>query len=320
MDVISVGGATIDVFVLLHNLKDFNYDKFSNQISFPLGSKVPLDEYKLTLGGNACNVSVGLCRLGINSTLVAEIGTDELSNRIKTVLDSENVNTRFLSSNPARNDHFNIVLSYEGERTIIEEKSPETVKLNLPDSAPGLVYLTSLSGDWREIYDTAISKYPNSKFAFNPGPRQLTQREEILFLLPKIDVLFVNFQEAQKLVGDDLTDVKVLLRKLKSLGPKTAVLTDGRNGSYSIDAEGKTFGISSASDKKPVERTGAGDAYAAGFLYGYLNGKSNNECMKTAAVSADCVIEKVGAQEGLVRSDIIEETLSKFTALKAFEI
>jgi ribokinase len=211
-------------------------------------------------------------------------------------------------------------LSFEGERTIIEEKSAESVKLNLPDLAPKLVYLTSLSGNWKETYDSAMSKYPDSKFAFNPGPRQIASGGEVLSLLPKIEVLFVNFQEAQKIIGDDLTDVKELLRKLKALGPQTIVLTDGRNGSYALNSEEKIYNIPSASEKKPVERTGAGDAYAAGFLYGYISGKQTGECMKIGAVSADCVIEKVGAQEGLMKSDKIEETLSKFTALEASEI
>jgi hypothetical protein len=60
MDVICVGNATIDAFVLLKDQKNFNYDKFANSLNFPLGEKIPLDEHILTLGGNACNVSVGL--------------------------------------------------------------------------------------------------------------------------------------------------------------------------------------------------------------------------------------------------------------------
>jgi hypothetical protein len=46
-DVLCVGNATIDVFVLLKNLQKFSYDKFTNSITFPLGEKIPLDEHKL---------------------------------------------------------------------------------------------------------------------------------------------------------------------------------------------------------------------------------------------------------------------------------
>src|SRR3989344_6462090 len=124
LDVLCVGNATIDVFVMLRNLQKFNYDKFSNSISFPLGEKLPLDEYKLTLGGNACNVSVGLSRLGLKAGLAAEVGSDEFSEKIVNTLKKENVDQAFVKREPTQTPYFNIILSYEGERTILEERRP----------------------------------------------------------------------------------------------------------------------------------------------------------------------------------------------------
>src|SRR3989344_6224622 len=95
-DVVCVGNATIDVFIILDNLKKSFYDKFSNNISFPLGEKIPLDEYKLDLGGNACNVSVGLSRLGLQTSLAAEIGSDEFSKKITNTLEKEGVDQSYL--------------------------------------------------------------------------------------------------------------------------------------------------------------------------------------------------------------------------------
>src|SRR3989344_5851513 len=96
MDVLSIGNATIDVFVILHKLHKFTYDKFANQISFPLGEKIPLDEYKLCIGGNACNVAVGLSRLGLQTSLAAEIGDDEFSKKITNTLEKEGVDQSYL--------------------------------------------------------------------------------------------------------------------------------------------------------------------------------------------------------------------------------
>src|SRR3989344_6658651 len=109
LDVLCVGNATIDVFVMLRNLQKFNYDKFSNSISFPLGEKLPLDEYKLALGGNACNVSVGLSRLGVKSSLAAEIGSDEFSEKIVNTLNRENVDKTYLKKEPTQTPYFNII-------------------------------------------------------------------------------------------------------------------------------------------------------------------------------------------------------------------
>ncbi len=317
MKVACIGSATIDVFVLLHNLQSFNYDKFTNQISFPLGSKIPLEEYKIALGGNACNVSVGLSRLGIQTSLVAEIGTDEFSKKIEKDLESEKVTT-MLTHNPQRNEHFNIILSYEGERTILEEKTPEGNSLGAPNSNPDLIYLTSVAGNWKETYQNAFSKNPNSMFAFNPGPRQIEEgTTEIINFLPKFDIIFLNLQEAQKIVGVDLTDVKEVLSKLKSFGTKVVIITDGRNGSYCADSEKQFFKISSASGEKPIERTGAGDAYATGFLYGYINKEDVKECMRYAAINADGVIKKIGAQDGLLTLGMLNQAKGQFSNLEA---
>src|SRR3990167_8871498 len=109
MDVLCVGNATVDVFIMLHKLQKFSYDKFANQISFPLGEKIPLDEFKLSLGGNACNVSVGLSRLGLQSSVAAEIGSDEFSKKITNTLKKERVDQAYLKKDRRITPYFNIV-------------------------------------------------------------------------------------------------------------------------------------------------------------------------------------------------------------------
>src|SRR3989344_4793283 len=193
IDVLCVGNATIDVFVLLHNLQKFSYDKFSNSISFPLGEKIPLDEYKLCLGGNACNLSVGLSRLGLKASLAAEVGSDEFSEKIINDLSKEGVDQTFIDKETRKTPHFNIVLSYEGDRTILDEKNPNTDGFNVGQMNPKVIYLSGINGDWRKIYDKVFESNPNSLLAFNPGARQISEKlNEVLNLLPKIEILFVN--------------------------------------------------------------------------------------------------------------------------------
>lgn len=321
MDILCVGNATIDVFILLHNLKTFSYDKFSNQISFPLGNKIPLDEYKLTLGGNACNVSVGLSRLGFKTSLAAQIGSDEFSEKIVNTLKKENIDLSNIDKTGRETPCFNIALSYEGERTILEEKMPDSEELKIVNSTSKLVYLSSMGGDWKKAYDNIFSNNPNSLFAYNPGTRQISdQLDNVLNLLPKLEILFVNLLEAQKLTGDTNPDISIIIKKLKDLGPKISVLTDGTNGSHAIDRDGKIYKIGIASEGKPKERTGAGDSYAAGFIYGILNGKDVPQSMKYGSLNADSVIKKVGAQDGLLSKEEIEKKFNEFSNFVALEI
>lgn len=320
IDVLCVGNATIDVFVILKNLQKFSYDKFSNNISFPLGEKVPLDEYQLCLGGNACNVSVGLSRLGFKTSLAAEVGSDEFSQKIINSLNKEGVDQTFIDKETRKTPHFNIVLSYEGERTILEEKNPSD-GFNVGSINPKLIYLTSLNGDWIKIYDKVFASNPNSLFTFNPGARQISQNlKDVLDLLPKMEILFVNLSEAQKLCQNSNPDIKIIMGNLKNLGAKISIVTDGIIGSYAIDRDGTIYKIGAASEEKPKERTGAGDSYASGFMFGVLNGKSVPESMKYGAINADSVIKQVGAQDGLLNREEIEQKSKQNLGLTAIKI
>lgn len=321
IDVICVGNATIDVFVLLKNLKNFSYDKFSNNISFPLGAKIPLDEHHLSLGGNACNVSVGLSRLGMQTSLAAEIGGDEFSKKIANALKKERVDQTFLKKDHRKTPYFNIVLTYGGERTVLEERNPSQENIEIGEINPRFFYLTSFNGDWEKVYNNIFNSNKKSLFALNPGSRQLNENfDDILRILPKIEILFVNLTEAQKIAKDQNPDIKLILKKLKTWGVKIAVVTDGINGAYAIDSTSEIFQIGVVSREKPVERTGAGDSYATGFLYAILNGHSVKEAMRYATLNADNVIKKIGAQEGLLNKEEIEQKSKENLGLTAVKI
>ncbi len=321
VDVLCIGNATIDVFVLLKNLQKFSYDKFSNNISFPLGEKVPLDEHKLTMGGNAANLAVGLKRLGLNTSLAAEIGSDEFSEKITHTLEKEEVDQTYIKKGDRQTPYFNIVLSYGGDRTILDERTPSEEVLEIGNANPKYFYLTGLNGDWEKIFSDAISNNPDSLLAFNPGSRQLNEGfDKTLEILPKIEILFVNLAEAQKMIGEQETDVKILMTKLKSKGPKIAVVTDGINGSYAIGENGNIFHIGPLSKEKPIERTGAGDSYAGAFLYAVIKGKSIEEAMRYGAINADSVIKKIGAQDGLLKDIEIEQISNENLEFQAVKI
>lgn len=320
IDVLCVGSTTIDVFIMLQKLQKFSYDKFSNHISFALGEKVPVDQYTIALGGNACNVSVGLSRLGFTASLAAEIGSDELSEKIPATLTKEGVDQTFLKREKTINPFFNIVLSYDGERTILEEKNPLGIDLEIGTLHSKLVFLASVRGNWQKAYEKVFSECREEKFALNPGTRQLMEtRNDLIRILSYIDVLFLNVQEAQILLKETDPDIKTLLKKIKEFGVGNVVITDGINGSYAMDLNGDIFQIGVIGGK-PFERTGAGDSYASGFLYGYLNGNEISECMKYGTLNADSVIKKIGSQEGLLTKEAIEEKFKSYDNLKASKI
>ncbi len=77
LDVLTVGDALIDMYLSVSSADEHcHIDEEKCEICFKRGAKIPVDDCKFLLGGNACNVSVGLSRLGIKSGIAVEIGDD----------------------------------------------------------------------------------------------------------------------------------------------------------------------------------------------------------------------------------------------------
>ena len=137
-------------------------------------------------------------------------------------------------------------------------------------------------------------------------------------ILERTDYLFVNKEEAEEILygkevnlGSNGTKaIEKLLYGLKSLGAKNVIITDSNKGSYLCDAENNAYSIGTVSSNI-VEKTGAGDAYTAGFLAAILNGVSSKEAMIWGSVNAASVIQKVGAEEGLLTKQELEEKIKE---------
>lgn len=307
-DVICVGNAKIDTFLTLHQANShLRYSEETNELCIKFGEKIAVDKAEILVGGNAANVSVGLSRLGLHTALVAEIGNDEFAQKIINVLSSENVDTSNVLKQDGQQSSFSTIINFKGERTIFSEHVKRKHNFNFEQNFAKWIYLTSVGEDWLEAYGKTVDfvKKTNVLLAFNPGTLQIDEGEknieDVLFLT---NILFVNKEEAQQILNlSEESDVEKLLNSLRKLGPKVVVITDGANGSYAINEKGEIF-KKDVIEAKVVEKTGAGDAYSSGFLAAYLHGKKIEEAMDWGAKNSASVVEKVGAQAGLLyRSD-----------------
>jgi sugar/nucleoside kinase (ribokinase family) len=319
LDILCVGDCKIDIFLKIPaDNPHFGLDKESNRLFLSYGEKIYIDRYILGIGGNATNAAVGISRLGLNVGLCAEIGKDEFSQKILGQLKEENVNTDFLSQTD-KETSISIGLSYKGDRTLFTEHVQREHNFNFSNLQTQFIYLTSLGDIWETTYQKVLEfkKANNIKLAFNPGTIQLAKKGKVFMdVLEIADYLFVNKQEAEEILyGKELglgdgneSQIKKLLYGLKSLGVKNVIITDGDNGSFAQDENNKSYhlGIVSAD---VVEKTGAGDAYTAGFLAAVQNGKSIEEAMHWGALDGASVIQKIGAEEGLLKKSELEEKL-----------
>jgi ribokinase len=319
LDVICVGKTTIDQFLTLNQTTvKYHLDTKTGYLSFKHGEKIDVDGFEFCLGGNAANVAIGLSRLRISSGLSTEIGDDEFSDKIYHDLARDNIDRSHVIR--AKNIHssFSVIINYKGERTILGLRMQRANDFHFDDIFPRYVFLTSLEKEWQKPYKKALAyiEKEGGKLIFNPGTTQLREegRDLVLQTLAHSDILFVNKEEAEILalghekrkIDNERDYIHELLSRLQKMGAKTVVITNGSHGSHAIDTLGKMY-FQGLVRGEVVERTGAGDAYTAGFLAATIYGKSVKEAMKWGAVDAVSVVGKVGANAGLLQREALEK-------------
>ncbi|MDO8503913.1 MAG: carbohydrate kinase family protein [bacterium] len=318
LDLISIGDSTVDVFLEI-DPKDAegtcSLNKERCVICFDYGSKIPVRRLtRIPAVGNAANNAIGSARLGIRVGIYTVLGSDKDAFEIKEVLKEEGVDTEFVVMEKDARSNFSVVINYSAERTIFTYH--EERKYDLPTLPKvGWVYFTSVARGHEALHKQIPEYVKNSgaKLAFNPGSYQL--REGILGMKPILEiteVLILNREEAHLLVDGDIQDTKNLIRKLRETGPKVVVVTDGRNGSFS-SFDGREFWHIGIPEASPIiEMTGAGDAYSTGFLAATISGRDLPEAMVWGTMNATSVVQHIGAREGLLTGNGIEEFIKKY--------
>lgn len=313
-DALCIGSAKIDIFLsILEGNPYVLLNKDAKKLCVSYGQKIPVDECSLQLGGNACNVSIGLAKLKIKTAITAELGKDEFSQKIINGLQSENVNTDFLLQNPNNPSSFSVILSFQKERTIFSKHIEREHNFSFDGISTKWIYLTSLGQKWEKVYQLAetFAKSKGAKLAFNPGTLQLHEGyQKIKNILALSDILFVNKEEAQEIIssydGTRIDSIEELLKKLQTLGPKIPIITDGENGSFAVNEKGEFF-TQEVVSTLIVEKTGAGDAYASGFLAAMLSNLPIQTAMRWGTLNASATMAILGAQNGLLSREEMEQ-------------
>jgi len=312
-DLVTVGDTSLDIFILLSEEEaevHCDMDKKNCRLGLSYAEKIPYEEAILSpASGNAANVAKGSARLGLKTSFYTVLGRDLISNQNKDALEANKVDTELLvfDDNPP---NINIILSYKGERTILVKHSPH--QYEIPEFETKWLYLTSLGEGHEHLHKTLpeLIKKKKIKLAFNPGTPQIREGAKVLDpILKACEVLMVNKEEAQKLLSTKGDDFKKLLDELLKLGPKKVIITDASNGSYAAEGEDKyKLGVF---EVKVVERTGAGDAFSSGVVSAFASGHDLTEAMRWGTFNSASVIQKVGAEEGLLSSEELEQLLEE---------
>lgn len=322
-NIITIGDATVDNFLLIDHEEaklQCGLDKDNCQICFNYADKIPIRQTTQSVGGNATNVAVGASRLGLKSAIVTELGDDVNGMLVEQELIKAKVGTQFIHCNKNKETRYSIVMVYNSERTILSYHVKYNYQLpHLPTT--DWIYYSSLGANFPKLQDQLtkyLIKHPNTKLAINPGSAQIkTNLKKIKEIIPRADILFVNKEEAERIIGKQ-PSIASSLQKFYNLGVKLTLITDGTEGSYAFDGQQMLhlpiFPI------KPIDKTGAGDAFAIGLLSALHYKKDLAEAMRWGTANAGGVVQKIGAEPGLQTKAGLQKILNKYNNIKAKNI
>lgn len=338
-DFIAIGDTGTDAFIkLVTPSAHIDIDKGKREIAFAFAAKVPYEEVYVIPGVvNSANAAVSAARLGLTSALVSDIGDDYFGEECLNVFKKEGVAAEFIKIHKNAKTNYHYVLWYEDDRTILTKHQKYDRKL--PEiGEPKWIYLSSLGTDaltWHKEIENYLDKCPNVNLAFQPGSYQVAMSKELASMHKRAKVVIVNKEEAQTILGTDGGDMKKLLVGIRGLGSEIAVITDGVKGAYASypstlqQVQGRPSTLLGATSsgqsedlymplypdpKPPLERTGAGDAFASTFIASLCMGMSVPDALKRAPINAMSVVQYIGAREGLLNKEQIEEYLMKAPA------
>jgi len=301
-------------------------------LAFEYGAKIRSNEVYFNFGGGACNTAATFVKLEIKTFVNCRVGNDDGGKSVIKNLKKIGANTNLVQMDEDKKTGFALVVVNKnkngGERVIFVYKGAsdclDIEKDNINKSE--WIYLTSLAGNWEKSL-AEINKAVEEdriKLAWNPGATQISAgKNKLSELFKNTEILIINKDEAIELVQsdksieinyNDINNPAVLCRMVKNMGPKIAVVTDGKNGAYLFGGDKDDNGgvlYSSATSGDRVDTTGAGDSFGSALVGGYILTGDLETALKYGIINSGNVVNEYGAQNGILERGEIEKKLGK---------
>ncbi|MEK7681089.1 MAG: carbohydrate kinase family protein [Patescibacteria group bacterium] len=321
-NVITIGDAIIDTHVMIDNASvECDINKSNCKLCLNYAQKIPITDSFQSVGGNAANVAIGIKKLGLNSDILTSVGNDSNGKIVLEQLKHHGVPSDLVFTDEKSKTRYGIALNFKGERTILSYHQKR--KYVFPEEMPETdwIYYSSLSDGFEDLQNKLVSflkKHASIRLAFNPGSFQLKNSLNLVKeILPSVNLLIVNLEEAERIIGSTIQKEKgvvAILHKLLFTGAREVVITDGAGGAWAGNEEEIWYLKSFPVDV--VSKTGAGDAFSSGYLAARINGHDLSAALSWGIANSCAVIGQVGAQKGLLDQKGIKKMISKFSSIK----
>lgn len=278
----------------------------------------PVERIAMGAGGDALNEALALSKLGRAPMLVSVIGEDPAGDFVLKTLERAGVDASCVRREPGLDTGINIVLvGPDGERRFVTSRTgslrslgPEHILPALESPAFSGVTIACLASlfvsprltlpDTEALLD-ALKARGITLCADTTRPKNGETLRDAAPALSRLDYFFPNRDEAAALTGE--ADPEAAADALLECGVKHAVIKLGGEGCL-LKSASERHRIPAIPGIIPVDTTGAGDTFAAGFLAALLEGRSFADCGRFACAAASLCVEGVGTSGVWTREDV----------------
>jgi sugar/nucleoside kinase (ribokinase family) len=318
VEVLTIGQPLLDKFFSFktENLEQISVTKGGSQLLNSTGSlqdllkSIPILQngrnslQKIFPGGSCSNTTKGLSQFGISCGYIGKIGKDEAGKIYDNKLKEKNVKSLLSISKNNNTGECVCLITEDGERTMrtflgasseLKDESIPTIFENNFNFLYTVGYFIYNKPFLTRILE--IAKEKNKKIGFSIGSFEICKIfKNSLFesILPKVHILFANEKEAFELCSSPPEHAVDYLTNYCEI----VVITCGPKGCWVKQKNFKKIHVNAFPLEKKyiIDSTGAGDLFAAGFLYGYLNNHSIEICAKIGCLLGREVIQYYGAE------------------------
>ena len=305
--VIGIGNALTDVLVNLrnedvlhtHNIARGSMSLVDSELQSQVSKEVAGLPHSLSIGGSANNTIRAMARLGSEVGFIGKVGHDNTGDRFEQALNNLGIEGKIFRGDKPSGKCISLV-SPDGERTMLThlgaaaEMHAEDITAKLFEGFDYL-YIEGYLVQEHSLIETAIrtAKECGLQVAIDLASFNVVE-ENLDFLrgivAKYIDIVFANEDEARVFSGEaEPINALQYISEMCDL----VIVKIGTKGAL-IKHKGEVIHIGIMAAAKRVDTTGAGDFYAAGFMYGLCEGLSLRQCGTIGAVTAGKVIEVVG--------------------------
>lgn len=313
---LAIGDIFTDAFIKL----DENYAKVEKDeegkewLKLPFGAKPPYERVDIVRSvGPSPNAAVSCTRLGLDVSLMAWLGDDLPGEESLRHLTREGIHTSAIITEKGKASSYWYVLRHGADRTMLVKSETYKYEWKDPEVVPEWIYLAYIGVDSWPLHEKLLDyleRNPSVKFVFQPATYHFEWGvEKLTGLYKRAHLVVMNREEAMQVTGKPHDDLKQLAGGLHELGPEKVVITDGAHGSYA-SFDGRLVTIPNYPDPAPpVDRTGAGDAFASTIVAALALGETMEVALTWAPINSMNVVQEIGAQAGLLTRDKVEQFL-----------